>query len=156
MTKHFHYKSFAVAGFSFHDGATAFKKLKIGSKLKLKAEKENLYDQNTIAIYSGSYRLGFVPKTATYALYQMLEEGYEIFETRILFTDKTATPENQLGAVVFLKRKNTETVTETRIPKTKEKERVWGNSPALDSPNLTGFEQVSPAITQKNLSHAKG
>jgi hypothetical protein len=155
MTKHFHYKSFPVAGFSFYDGATVFKKLKIGSKLKLKAENKNLYDLDTIAIYSGSYRLGFVPQNTTYALYQMWNNGYEIFETRILFTDRTAAPDNQLGVVVFLKRRNTDTVMKTRTPKTKEKEGVWGKSAALDSPNLTGFEHVSPAITPKNLSHAK-
>lgn len=153
MTKHFHYKSFPVAGFSFYDGATVFKKLKIGSKLKLKAENENLYHQNTIAIYSGSYRLGFVPQNITYALYQMWNDGYEIFETRILFTDKTATPENQLGVVIFLKRRNIEAVTDSRTPKTKEKEAFSDHSPV--APNLPGFEHISPAITQKKLSHAK-
>lgn len=99
-----HYKNFSVAGFSYYEGVMVFNKLKIGTELELKAEPDNKYDPLAVAIYSGSHKLGYVPRSSNYSLAKLLEAGYNLFETRVQYIDQTAMPEDQLGVVVFLKK----------------------------------------------------
>ena len=44
-------QSFFIAGFQYHDGALALKKLKPGKKLELIAEPDNPHDPAAVAIY---------------------------------------------------------------------------------------------------------
>lgn len=103
--KRIHYKNFNVAGFSFYEGPMAFKKLAIGTKLKLKAEPDNAYDPRAVAIYYKKKKLGFVPRRCNYSISHFLEAGYNPFEVRVQSIDKTAHPESQLSVVVYLKPK---------------------------------------------------
>lgn len=99
-----HYKNFQVAGFTYYEGVLVFNKLKIGTKLKLKAEPENKYDPQAVAIYYGEHKLGYVPRHSNYSLSKLLGAGYQLFETRVQHIDKTALPEDQLGVVVFIRK----------------------------------------------------
>lgn len=101
--KRIHYKNFHVAGFSYYEGPLAFKKLDIGTKLKLKAEPDNAYDPRAVAIYYKKKKLGFVPRQCNYSISHFLEAGYNPFEVRVQSIDKTAHPEGQLSVVVYLK-----------------------------------------------------
>lgn len=98
-----HYKNFPVAGFSYYEGVLVFNKLKIGTKLALKAEPENKYDPLAVAIYYKKHKLGFVPRSANYSLAKLLGAGHNLFEARVQHIDKTAFPEDQLGVVVFIR-----------------------------------------------------
>ncbi|PTN09606.1 HIRAN domain-containing protein [Mangrovibacterium marinum] len=98
-----HYKNFSVAGFSYYEGVLVFNKLKIGTKLTLRAEPDNKYDPLAVAIYYKRHKLGFVPRNSNYSLAKLLGAGHRIFETRVQYVDQTASPEDQLGVVVFIK-----------------------------------------------------
>ena len=56
-----HLANFTIAGFTYYEGALAFKKLKIGKQVELKLEEDNKFDARAIAIYYKAYKLGFVP-----------------------------------------------------------------------------------------------
>lgn len=60
-----HLAQFKIAGFSYYDGAIVFRKLKIGTKLKLQLEEDNKYDCRAVAIYYKKHKIGFIPKTDT-------------------------------------------------------------------------------------------
>ncbi|MFV0290172.1 MAG: HIRAN domain-containing protein [Mangrovibacterium sp.] len=99
-----HYKSFPLAGFTFYEGALVFGKLKVGKKLRLVLEPENKYDPQAVAVYFKGYKLGFVPKNSNYSISKFLSCGFNVFEARIQRIDPTASPEHQVGVVVYLKK----------------------------------------------------
>ncbi len=98
-----HLAHFDIAGFTFYDGALAFKDLRIGTKLRLKLEKDNKYDARAVAIYYEGYKLGFVPRSENRIFYKLFTVGLHKFvEARIQRISKDAHPENQIGVVVHL------------------------------------------------------
>ena len=58
-----HFSDFHIAGFTYYDGVDVFEKLKIGKELLLKAEPENRYDPEAVAIYYQDKKIGFVPRS---------------------------------------------------------------------------------------------
>lgn len=58
-------QSFFIAGFQYHDGALALKKLKPGKKLELIAEPDNPHDPDAVAIYRKGVHLATSPVIAT-------------------------------------------------------------------------------------------
>ena len=58
-----HVTSFCIAGFKYWDGALVLDQLKPGMALDLVAEPDNPHDSNALAIYRGSVKLGFVPRS---------------------------------------------------------------------------------------------
>ena len=103
MMKHIYYKKLPCCRVFYYEGVLAFEQLKIGTELELKAEPENRYDPNAVAICLGEHKLGYVPRNANYSLSKFLNAGHHIFETRVQYINKAEHPENQLGVVVFLK-----------------------------------------------------
>lgn len=102
--KRIHYKNFRLAGFSYYEGAIVFHKLRTGQKLQLKAEPDNKYDPQAVAVYFKEYKLGYVPRNANYSISKFLEAGCPVFETRIQYIHPEDMPENQVGLVVYLKK----------------------------------------------------
>ena len=66
---------FAIAGFSYYEGAIAFNKLKIGKKLKLKREPRNKYDKHAVALYRKGLKLGYIPRDKNRHLSLLLKNG---------------------------------------------------------------------------------
>lgn len=98
-----HLSHFDIAGFTYYDGALAFKDLRIGTRLKLKLDKENKYDPRAVAIYFEDYKLGYVPRSENRIFYKLFTVGlHKFIEARIQRISKDAHPENQISVVVHL------------------------------------------------------
>lgn len=106
MSEKRHFLNGNIAGFTYWDGATAFRKLEIGLPLALKREKDNAFDPYAVAIYFEQYKLGFVPRNQNKEISKFLEMGYEdIFEIVVNRISPEEHPEHQVGFIVFLKKK---------------------------------------------------
>lgn len=92
----------SIAGFSYYEGAIAFKKLKIGKKLKLKREPDNSYDKHAIVLYSKGLKLGYIPKGDNRKLSLLLKNGGVQFEARVQKVDANEHPENQIEVIIYL------------------------------------------------------
>lgn len=100
-----HLNHFHIAGFGYWEGCEAFENLKIGSKLELVRELDNKFDPYAVAIYSGAYKLGYVPRSDNHDISKFLEMGYaDIFETRITRITPDVHPEQQVEVIVYLRR----------------------------------------------------
>ncbi len=97
-----HFDHFNIAGFAYYEGAIAFNDLKIGTKLKLKPEKKNRYDENAVAIYYKNRKLGFVPAANNKPIATILNAGHNIFEVRIQQIFAEAHLNQQMQVVVFV------------------------------------------------------
>ena len=102
-TQREHLANFHIAGFTYYDAPICFSKLKIGTHLRLKLEKDNKFDARAVAIYYKDFKLGFVPRAENRIFYKLLTMGYNrIFEVRIQQIDLAAHPEQQIRTVVHL------------------------------------------------------
>ena len=96
-------QSFFIAGFQYHDGALAFKKLKPGKKLELIAEPDNPHDPDAVAIYRKGAHLGYVPGDSNATIAQLLRFGHaNVFECRIMQIDKKADPWKQVRVGIYV------------------------------------------------------
>ena len=91
-----------IAGFSYYEGAIAFKKLKIGKKLNLKREPDNSYDKHAIVLYRKGLKLGYIPKGENRKLSLLLKNGGVKFEVRVQKVDANEHPENQIEVIIYL------------------------------------------------------
>ena len=88
-------------------GVDVFENLKIGKELHLKAEPENPYDPNAVAIYYENKKLGFIPKDENELIRKFLNLGYtDLFEVKINQVSPEAYPEKQIRVVVRIKEKD--------------------------------------------------
>ncbi|MDP4290572.1 MAG: HIRAN domain-containing protein [Bacteroidota bacterium] len=102
-TKHRHFLSFHIAGFSYWDGCIAFNELKIGTELTLAREEDNKFDPYAVAIYYGDYKLGFIPRSDNHEISKFIELGYSgLFEVRINQLSRELPPEQQVGVIVYI------------------------------------------------------
>ncbi len=102
--KNRHYTTFHIAGFSYWEGCIAFNELKIGTELTLVSEEDNKFDPYAVAIYSGEYKLGYIPKGENKEINKFLELGYnQLFEVRINQLSTDETPEHQVGVIIYIK-----------------------------------------------------
>lgn len=98
-----HFKHFNIAGFTYGEGPIVFNHLKIGTQLNLVREKENKYDDNAIAIYYKSHKIGYVPRIENDVLAKLCEYGYSyIFDVRINRVSPICNPEQQVGVVIYI------------------------------------------------------
>jgi len=93
---------FNIAGFSYYEGAIAFKKLKIGKVLTLKLDPTNTYDKHAVAIYYKDYKLGYIPRDKNRQLSLLLAYDINPFETVVQRVSKEAHPEEQLEVIVYI------------------------------------------------------
>lgn len=52
--------------------------LKVGQKIRLKAEPTNKFDTNAIEVYYHNYKLGYIPKMNNRSLFAMLKQPYRV------------------------------------------------------------------------------
>ena len=96
-------QSFFIAGFQYHDGALALKKLKPGKKLELIAELDNPHDPDAVAIYRKGVHLGYVPGDSNATIAQLLRFGHaNVLECRIMQVDKKADPWKQVRVGIYV------------------------------------------------------
>jgi hypothetical protein len=96
-----------IAGFTYYEGPIVFNRLQIGTELRLVVEPENQYDHDAIALYFEEHKLGFIPRTENKTLSVFLKQGYDdLFEVFINRVSPNEYPENQIGVIVYLKKKN--------------------------------------------------
>lgn len=99
-----HFINFHISGFTYYDGAEVFNQLEVGTKLNLKFEPENKFDNYAVAIYFKDRKLGFIPRIMNKEISKFLELGYDsIFETTINQISTMLNPEAQIGVIVKLK-----------------------------------------------------
>jgi len=100
-----HFANFHIAGFTFYDGVEVFEQLKIGVELTAKAEPENMYDPNAVALYFADTKLGFIPRESNNEISKFLKLGYtELFEFKINRVVPEAHTEKQISVVVKIKK----------------------------------------------------
>ena len=96
-----------IAGFTYWDGCFIFRKLEIGTELRLVRELENEHDSKAVAIYYDSHKLGYIPSDSNKTISILMDMGYSnIFDTRISSIDKDSHPERQIHISIFIKRAN--------------------------------------------------
>jgi hypothetical protein len=101
-----HFADFHIAGFTYYEGVEVFENLKIGTQLSLKAEPENAFDPNAVAIYYRDEKLGFVPRSANELIRKFLNLGYaDLFEVKISQVSPEVHPEKQVRVVVRVREK---------------------------------------------------
>ena len=122
-------QSFFIAGFQYHDGALALKKLKAGKKLELVAEPDNPHDPDAVAIYRKGVHLGYVPGDSNATIAQLLRFGHaNVLECRIMQVDKRPIHGNRCAweftspTIANRKRRNSRVL------------RVWVGRPVRKSP----------------------
>jgi len=98
--------SFQIAGFTYYEGALAFKHLTIGKKLKLIAEPENRNDDHAVALYMENFKLGYVPRGDNKAVALLLNNGYDAFEALVQQINPEEHPEAQVRVAVLVKPQN--------------------------------------------------
>jgi hypothetical protein len=99
-----HLANFYIAGFTYYDAPLCFNKLKIGTHLRLKLEKDNKFDARAVAIYYKDFKLGFIPRAENRIFYKLLITGHKkSIDCIIQQVDATAHPENQVRAIAYLK-----------------------------------------------------
>ena len=99
-----HFANFHIAGFTYYYGVDVFENLKIGTPLSLKAEPENPYDPDAVAIYYQGLQIGYVPKAENELIHKFLNLGYtDLFEIKISQINPEAYPEKQVRVVVRIK-----------------------------------------------------
>lgn len=104
-----HLAQFKIAGFSYYDGAIVFRKLKIGTKLRLQLEEDNKYDCRAVAIYYKKHKIGFIPKTENRIFYKLIQVGLaKHIRTVIQQVTPHEHPENQIQIVAHLINENCE------------------------------------------------
>ena len=91
------YVSCNIAGQSHWDIAEVFGELKPGSKLKLKAEPDNPYDSNAVAVYYKSVKIGFVPRAQNGTISLLLAYGHkDVFKAYVVAVDPSGDLEHRV------------------------------------------------------------
>jgi hypothetical protein len=101
MKKRDYLMRFSIAGFSYYEGAIAFQKLNIGTKLTLKPEQTNIYDKRAVEIYFENFKLGYLPKHDNKVISALLKSGINPFDARVQTIRKNEHPENQIGVILY-------------------------------------------------------
>lgn len=93
-----------VAGFSHWDGFTVLSKITPGAKLKLKAEFDNPYDSNAVAVYFKGTKIGYVPRAQNFFVAQLIRFGHkDILEAYVTTVDLMAHPEQQVHMTIMVR-----------------------------------------------------
>ncbi len=80
-----------VAGFQYYEGEKVWKSLSAGTRLTLKREPENPYDEMAVAVYSGSRKLGYLPRMDNTTTAQLMDSGSKAYAV-ITHTNRSDNP----------------------------------------------------------------
>jgi len=93
-----------IAGFIYYNGLNVIKKLELGTPVTLKAEPDNPYDPEAVAVYFEETKLGYIPKARNSYISTLLYFGYgDIIEAAICGRNLEEHTENYFNIVVRLK-----------------------------------------------------
>lgn len=96
--------SFHIAGFKYWDGALVLDQLRPGRALDLVPEPDNPYDSKAVALYLGTAKLGYVPRTDNAELSVLCFYGHGgIFECRVLQANPEASPWEQVLVGIYVR-----------------------------------------------------
>lgn len=68
--------SFLIAGYRYYDGEKIEDALKPGDILRLIREPANIHDRRAIEIYSGRWKIGYVPRRENKVISNIMDQGY--------------------------------------------------------------------------------
>ncbi len=89
----------AVAGFQHYKGNEVWGRLKTGDNLRLAREPRNPFDYDAVEIYRGRDKIGYIPRTHTAAIAQMLDRGM-ILTSKINRLNQSDNPKERVGIAV--------------------------------------------------------
>ena len=99
-----HFINCHIAGFTYYDGLDVINDLEIGTPVSLKADPENPYDSNAVALYLNDTKLGYVPREKNSYLSDILYFGHgDILEAKISQRNLEADTERQFRITVKIK-----------------------------------------------------
>ena len=97
------YKNFKIAGIEYYEALIVINEMKIGDKLILKPQPDNIHDENAVEIFYKDYKLGYIPRNANYSISVLLNAGWDIFDAYI---QKINRDELDIQVAVFVREKN--------------------------------------------------
>ena len=68
-------QSSPLAGFRYHEAAAVFPELRLGDRLELAREPENVHDANAVRVQWHGRKLGYVPRSQNSALAWAMDRG---------------------------------------------------------------------------------
>ena len=77
------YKSFVIAGIEYYKALFVINEIKVGDKLILKTEPQNIHDENAVEIYYKDTKLGYIPRSANYSISKIINAGWDIFDAYV-------------------------------------------------------------------------
>ena len=111
-TRKKYYMDCHLAGRKYHDADEVWDRLKVGTLLSLKHDKENRHDANAVAVLYKKedevepYCIGYIPRDCNEDIAGFLEMGWtDIFECRISKIKEDAHPESQVLLTIKIRRK---------------------------------------------------
>ncbi len=88
-----------VAGFQHYKGNDVWGRLKTGDNLRLAREPRNPFDYDAVEIYRGRDKIGYIPRTHTAAIAQMLDRGMTL-TSKISRLNRSDNPKERVGIAV--------------------------------------------------------
>ncbi len=96
--------SFHVAGFSYYQGSFLFSELKIGSRIELVPETNNIHDEYAVELRFNGNKIGYVPRGENREISTILKAGHDIFIGVVQQVSPAEHPEHQVRVGVFVTR----------------------------------------------------
>ena len=96
--------SFHVAGFSYYQGAFLFDELKIGSRIELVPEANNIHDESAVELRFNGKKIGYIPRGENSEISTILKAGHDIFIGVVQQVSPAEHPEQQVRVAVFVTR----------------------------------------------------
>lgn len=97
-----YYKTISITGLQYYDALQCINKLKVGKKLRVEIEPDNIHDENAIEVYCGKKKIGYIPKRNNYTMSKFLDIGYSPFELRVVSIGPKENPLSELLVNVYL------------------------------------------------------
>ena len=95
-------KSFHVAGFTYYQGAYIFGDMKIGSRIEVKLEQNNIHDEHAVELSFNGRKIGYIPKLENKEVVVLLKAGYEVFEAVVQQLSPEEHPEQQVRIALYV------------------------------------------------------
>ena len=70
---------FHIAGYIFYDGEKIEQRIKKGTVLTLRSEKDNPHDKNAVEILMNNYKLGYIPQYCNEVISNMLVNEVKLY-----------------------------------------------------------------------------
>lgn len=101
---HLFLTSFHVAGFSYYQGSFLFSELKIGSRIELVSDANNIHDEHAVELRFNGNKIGYVPRGDNCEISTILKAGHDIFIGVVQQISPAEHPEQQIRVGVFVTR----------------------------------------------------